>query len=189
MLLTLCYSSESLSFFHHSFSYLQLPPVNKFFSFGSSTAFYSVNSVISSHLYVTHTFSTKAVKHDFKPSRATPHHSYGIWLCLLSSGNNSTYLMSLHILWVICECELLKLRKCVTRKVLRAQYAHQRPVLFSHSYKRRVKSEQNLLCRWVIVLRGYSVWSSKQKVHFSVKYCCSQAESCNKTCIEVLLNI
>lgn len=71
------------------------------------------------------------------------------------SGNHSTYLMSLHILWVICECQLLKLRKCVTRKVLRAQHAHQRPGLFSHSYKCRVKTEQNLLCRWVIVLRGY----------------------------------
>lgn len=84
-------------------------------------------------------------------------------LSLLSSGNNSTYLMSLHIPRVICECELLKLRKCVTRKVLRAQHAHQRPVLFSHSYTVNAGWNLNRICCADESLSWECrVWSSKK---------------------------
>lgn len=40
---------KACHFFHHSFYYLQLPPVNKCFSSGSSTVFYSVNATQERH--------------------------------------------------------------------------------------------------------------------------------------------
>lgn len=109
--------------------------MNKFFSFGSFTTFYSVNSVISSHLYVTRRFQFQPRQSNMIFSPQGQRHitltGSDQLLCLLSSENNSTYLMSLHILWVLCECELLKLRKCVTRKVLRPSMPTKDP-FFSH---------------------------------------------------------
>ncbi len=150
----MCYSADSLSFFHPSFSYLHLwihsSLLGLLLHSTPLTPLYLLICMWHSHFQLRQSnmiFSPQGQRH------ITLMGSDRL-LCLLSSENNSTYLMSLRILRVLCEYELLKLRKCVTRKVLRAQYAQQRAVLFSHSCKCRVKSEQNLLCRWVIVLRG-----------------------------------